>query len=68
MTNNNNIPRNRLKYFRNRSRLTQQEIAKLLDFDVTLVSKHENWSRRMTDDQIVAYANVYKVKTHELFM
>lgn len=62
------IPRNRLAELRNTAKLTQDEVGKLLDIDGTTVSKHENSERSLSDDMIRAYARLYKVQTHELFL
>ena len=61
----NNVP-NRLKELRERSRLTQKEVGKLLDINFTTVSKHEA-GRNLSDDLIEKYAELYKVQSHQLF-
>lgn len=58
---------NRLKFLRERSRLTQQEVAKLLDMDFTTVSKHESGTRGLAESEIAQYAKLYKVSSYELF-
>lgn len=62
------IPINRLARLRNIAKLTQDEVGKLLDIDSTTVSKHENSERSLSEDTIRAYAKLYKVQTHELFL
>lgn len=59
--------RNRLRYLRLRSRLTQKELGKLVDLDHTTISHHENGTRTMTGEQISKYATVFKCETYELF-
>lgn len=62
-----NIPKNRLKELRDRSRLTLKEVSIITGIAETTISKHESCDRRMTDEAIDKYAALYKVKTHELF-
>lgn len=59
---------NRLKELRAISRLTQEEVAKILDIDSTTISKHENGDRSLSNKDAIAYAQLYKVDTHELFI
>lgn len=61
-------PKNRLREFRDRSRLTQEEVSLLTGFSVAAISRHENGSRNLSEDAIVKYANLYKVHTYELFV
>ena len=61
-------PGNRLKEQRERSRLTQEEVAKLLDVSVATVSRHESSSRGLSADMIANYSALYKVPSHELFV
>ena len=63
----NSIPRNRLREFRDRSRLTLAEVSILTGFDPTTISKHEAGTRKLTEEAINRYAALYKVQTHELF-
>lgn len=58
---------NRLKELREQSKLTQEEIAKLMDLDFTTISKHENMDRSIKDTDLEKYARIYKVQTHEIF-
>lgn len=60
--------KNRLREYRDRARLTLQEVSMITGIDVTTISKHENGARVMTDDAIKKYASLYKVETHELFV
>jgi transcriptional regulator with XRE-family HTH domain len=62
------IPKNRLKEYRDRARLTLQEVSLITGYDVTTICKHETAQRRLTEEAIEKYASLYKVKTHELFM
>jgi len=59
---------NRLAQLRERSRLTQEEVAKIIGIDSTTVSKHESGDRSLSDVMIKEYAKLYKVDTHELFI
>lgn len=59
---------NRLREYRDRSRLTLQEVSILTGIDATTISKHENGARALTEDAIKKYASLYKVETHELFV
>jgi transcriptional regulator with XRE-family HTH domain len=61
------IPKNRLREFRDRSRLTLAEVSILTGFDPTTISKHEAGTRKLTEEAISRYAALYKVQTHELF-
>ena len=65
---NTTIPKNRLKEYRDRARLTLQEVSILTGYDVTTICKHETSQRRLTEEAIDKYAALYKVKTHELFI
>lgn len=60
--------KNRLRALRDRSRLTQAEVAKLLDIDITTVNKHESGARVPEAETLQRYARLYKVETHELFL
>lgn len=62
------IPKNRLRELREDRRLTQQEVAKLLDIDHTTVSRHESGSRSLSPEDIQKYARLYKVESYELFI
>jgi transcriptional regulator with XRE-family HTH domain len=53
---------------RRRSRLTQQELAKLMDLDDSTVSKHEAGERSLDSDIISRYAKVFKCQSFELFV
>lgn len=65
---NNSAPKNRLKEFRDRSRLTLQEVSILTGFSIPTISRHENGGRSLSEEAILKYAALYKVKTHELFI
>lgn len=62
------IPANRLKELRDRSRLTLPEVAILTGYDTTTISKYENRRRALTEEAIRKFAALYKVQTHELFV
>ena len=64
---NNSAPANRLREFRDRSRLTLEEVSILTGFSVTTISRHENGSRSLSEEAILKYANLYKVHTYEIF-
>ena len=64
----NKIPKNRLRELREARKLTQQEVAKLLDIDHTTVSRHESGSRGLNPEDIQRYARLYKVESYELFI
>lgn len=58
---------NKLKELREKVRLTQTEVAKLLDVHFSTVAKHENGDRGLTGTEIDKYAKLYKVQPHEIF-
>ena len=64
----NKILKNRLRELREARKLTQQEVAKLLDIDHTTVSRHESGSRGLDPEDIQKYARLYKVESYELFI
>ena len=64
----NKIPKHRLRELREACRLTQQEVAKLLDIDHTTVSRHESGSRGLSPEDIQKYARLYEVESYELFI
>ena len=64
---NKGSTRNRLRQFRERSRLSLTEVATLTGFDVSTISKHENGQRGLTPEAITKYAKLYKVESYELF-
>lgn len=59
---------NRLAKLRTERKLTQAEVAKVLDLDVTTVCKHETGDRGLRSEEVAKYAKLYKVQSHELFM
>lgn len=59
--------KNRLQEYRNRARLTLQEVSILTGYSISTISKHESGSRKLTEEAIQKYAALYKVQTHELF-
>lgn len=64
----NSAPKNRLKEFRDRSRLTLQEVSTLTGYSVPTISRHESGGRALSEEAILKYAALYKVNTHELFV
>lgn len=64
----NKIFKNRLRELREARKLTQQEVAKLLDINHTTVSRHESGDRGLGPEDIQKYAQLYKVKSYELFI
>ena len=64
---NNSAPENRLRELRDRSRLTLQEVSILTGFTVSTISRHENGGRSLSEEAIIKYANLYKVRTYEIF-
>lgn len=64
---------NRLQYLRERGRrnggmwLTLEEAAKVLGYSPSTVSRHENNSRSLSDEDVVNYSRLYKVQPHKLF-
>lgn len=60
------IIKNRLKEYRDRARLTLQEVSILTGYDITTISRHESGQRGLSDEAMEKYAALYKVKTHEL--
>lgn len=64
----NKILKNRLRELRETCKLTQQEVAKLLDIDYTTVSRHESGSRGLSPEDVQKYARLYKVESYELFI
>ncbi|KKL85476.1 hypothetical protein LCGC14_1954320 [marine sediment metagenome] len=59
---------NRLSALRDRSRLTQAEVAKLLDIDETTVARHESGTRKLPHEMVEKYAKLYKVSSYELYL
>lgn len=60
------VIKNRLREYRDRSRLTLQEVSILTGYDVTTISRHESGQRSLSDEAMKKYAVLYKVETHEL--
>lgn len=67
------IPLNRLTELRLRGKrtggtwLTTAEVAKLRGVSEGWVSLQENSKRPLTDDDVEAYAKIYKVPPHRIF-
>ena len=59
---------NRIYELRERSRLTQSELAALLRVNPSTISNHEQGRRTLDREQIRAYAQVFKVDTWEIFL
>lgn len=62
------VVKNRLKEFRDRARLTLQEVSMITGFSVPTISRHESGERGLTEEALVKYASLYKVHTYELFV
>lgn len=62
------LPKNRLRELRDRSRLTQEEVAKMLEYDHTTVSRHESGDRALDADDIKKYSRLFKCESYELFL
>ena len=60
--------KNRLKELRDRSRLTLQEVSLITGFSVPTISRHESGERGLTEEALIKYSSLYKVRTHELFV
>lgn len=65
---NYGAPKNRLRELRDRSRLTLDEVSIITGISPTAISRHENGSRSLSEENILKYAALYKVNTHELFI
>lgn len=61
-------PKNRLRELRDRSRLTLEEVSLITGISPAAISRHENGSRGLSEANILKYAALYKVNTHELFI
>jgi DNA-binding XRE family transcriptional regulator len=59
--------KNRLEGLRIRSRLTPEEVAKLLKIPVEKVLAHESGEEPLDHETVKAYASLYKVWTYEIF-
>lgn len=59
---------NRIKALREQSRLTQKEVARLLDMDEATVSKLESGRRPLSPEVIERLAAIFKVGSWELFL
>lgn len=60
--------KNRLRQLRTGSKLTLEEVAKLLDMDVSTISRHETGDRNLTKPDIKAYSRLYKVSSIDIFI
>jgi transcriptional regulator with XRE-family HTH domain len=59
---------NRIREFRERARLTQAELAKLLDVNESDVCRWEGGKRPLSPATIEKLAALFKVSTWELFL
>lgn len=59
--------RPRLRAWRKRMKMTQEEVAELLGTDKGTVSKLERGRQRLTDDWLQAFARAYGVKPRRLY-
>lgn len=68
------IPKNRLQKLRERHKtagglwLTTAEVATMTGIAESTVSRHEQHERALTDGHVLAYAKLFKVKPHQLFV
>lgn len=58
----------KLRALREKQKLTQAEMAKLLDVDNTLISRHESDERRPAKEELIKYASVFKMDVIDLLM
>jgi len=64
---------NRLQYLRTRGKrdgglwLTLEEAAKCLGYSLSTVQRHETNTRSLSEEDVVAYSNLYKVRADQLF-
>lgn len=64
---------NRLRYLRERGKrdggmwLTLAEAATCLGLSESTVSRHENNSRSLSEEDVAKYAQLYKVRSHQIF-
>lgn len=65
---NNSAPENRLREFRNRSRLTLEEVSILTGYSVPTISRHESGGRSLSEEAIMKYSALYKVPSYQLFI
>ncbi len=70
----NQIAPNRLRELRERHKdkkgglwLTTAEVAKILGIGEADVSRHENHVRALTDEHVILYSKLYKVRPDQLF-
>lgn len=57
---------NKLKTFRQMHKITQTELAKMLNTSQRQISLYENGIRKLNEDQIVAICRAYKVSPLEI--
>lgn len=57
---------NNLKTFREKHKITQTELAKILNTSQRQISLYENGIRKLNEDQIVAICRAYKVSPLEI--
>jgi transcriptional regulator with XRE-family HTH domain len=60
--------KNRIRELREQARLSQAEVAKLLDVDEASVSRWECGKRPLTPAVIEKLAGIFKIATWELFL
>ena len=65
---NKPIPPNRILSERIASRLTQAELGLLVGVTASTVCQHETHVRPVGRETLLAYAKVFKLATHELFL
>ena len=58
---------NKIKEFRDRARLTIDELSILTGLDRSTICKHESGDRTPSEDAVIKYCKVFKCQSHELF-
>jgi len=61
-------PKNRLREQRRRSRLSQDDVARLLGISVAAVSRHESGHHGLSRAFVIRYAKLFKVTAAELYV
>jgi len=61
------IPKNRIREYRTKINLTQEELARVVEMSHATVSRHESCDRGLTRDAITKYCKAFKIDSFELF-
>ena len=56
----------RIKELRESKKLLQRQVASLLEIDTPMLSKIERGERKAKKEQVIQFANIYKVGNEEL--